>query len=127
MSQILNDIAAETQQRSEPLRYREGDHVKVHVKIKEGSKERIQIFEGIVIARHWNGPSSTITVRKVSYGVGVERIFPIYSPSLEKIEWTKRSMVRRSKLYYLRNLRGKKARLPEVRDAKLPEPYKAQS
>ncbi len=124
MSRILDQIDAETQQRAEPLRYREGDNVKVHVKIKEGNKERVQIFEGIVIARHWNGPSSTITVRKISYGVGVERIFPVYSPSIEKIEWVKRSRVRRSKLYYLRKLRGKKARLPEVRDAVIPAPLK---
>jgi len=124
MSQILDQIDRETQQRAEPLRYREGDHVKVHVKIKEGAKERIQIFEGIIIARHWNGPSSTITVRKVSYGVGVERIFPVYAPTVQKIEWTKRSKVRRSKLYYLRQLRGKKARLPEVRDAVLAAPLK---
>ena len=125
MSRILDEINAETQKRAEPLRYREGDSVKVHVKIKEGSKERVQVFEGIIIARHWNGPSSTITVRKISYGVGVERIFPVYSPSVEKIEWVKRSYVRRSKLYYLRKLRGKKARLPEVRDAKRPEPLKS--
>ncbi|MCO4771345.1 MAG: 50S ribosomal protein L19 [Deltaproteobacteria bacterium] len=125
MSQILDQIDAETQKRAEPLRYREGDHVKVHVKILEGSKERVQVFEGIIIARHWNGPSSTITVRKVSYGVGVERIFPVYSPTIAKIEWTKRSLVRRSKLYYLRKLRGKKARLPEVRDAARPEPIKS--
>jgi len=125
MSRILDQIDAETQKRAEPLRYREGDNVKVHVKIKEGNKERVQIFEGIVIARHWNGPSSTITVRKISYGVGVERIFPVYSPSIEKIEWVKRSRVRRSKLYYLRKLRGKKARLPEVRDAAIPQPLKS--
>ncbi len=120
MSRIIDQIDAETQQRAEPLRYREGDQVKVHVKIKEGSKERVQVFEGIVIARHWAGVSSTITVRKVSYGVGVERIFPLYSPTVEKIEWLKRSRVRRSRLYFLRNLRGKKARLAEVRDAKDP-------
>jgi large subunit ribosomal protein L19 len=124
MSRIIDQIDAETQQRAEPLRYREGDQVKVHVKIKEGSKERVQVFEGIVIARHWAGVSSTITVRKVSYGVGVERIFPLYSPTVEKIEWLKRSRVRRSRLYFLRNLRGKKARLAEVRDAVEPGPYK---
>ena len=125
MSRIIDQIDAETQQRAEPLRYREGDQVRVHVKIKEGAKERVQIFEGIIIARHWNGPSSTITVRKISYGVGVERIFPVYAPTVEKIEWVKRSKVRRSKLYYLRKLRGKKARLPEVRDARLPQPLKS--
>ena len=124
MSRILNAIDAETQKRAEPLRYREGDNLKVHVKIKEGGKERIQVFEGIVIARHYNGPSSTITVRKVSYGVGVERIFPLYSPSIDKIEWIKRSGVRRSRLFFLRDLRGKKARLIELRDAKAPAPLK---
>lgn len=125
MSRIIDQIDAETQQRAEPLRYREGDQVKVHVKIKEGAKERVQIFEGIIIARHWNGPSSTITVRKISYGVGVERIFPVYAATLLKIEWVKRSKVRRSKLYYLRKLRGKKARLTEVRDAIVPPQLKS--
>ena len=125
MSRIIDQIDAETQQRATPLRYREGDNVRVHVKIKEGQKERIQVFEGIVIARHHNGPSTTITVRKVSYGVGVERIFPIYAASIDKIEWVRRSQVRRSKLYYLRKLRGKKARLPEVRNATVPEPFKS--
>lgn len=125
MSRIIDQIDAETQKRAEPLRYREGDNVRVHVKIKEGQKERIQVFEGIIIARHFNGPSSTITVRKISYGVGVERIFPLYSPTIAKIEWKRRSKVRRSKLYYLRKLRGKKARLPEVRNAARPEPLKS--
>ena len=91
---------------------RPGDTLKVHQKIKEGEKERIQIFEGIVIAKkHGEGVSGTITVRKVVDGVGVERIFPIHSPLLSKIEVVKSAKVRRSKLYYIRNAKGKKARL----------------
>lgn len=127
MSRIIDQIDAATQQRAEPLRFREGDNVRVHVKIKEGEKERIQVFEGVVLARHFNGPSSTITVRKVSYGVGVERVFPIYSPTILTIEWTRRNKVRRSRLFFLRNLRGKKARLPEVRNAVAPGPMKPRS
>jgi len=91
---------------------RPGDTIKVHQKIKEGDKERIQIFEGIVIAaKHGKGISATITVRKVVDGVGVERVFPIHSPSLDKIEVVKHGKVRRSKLYYLRTAKGKKAKL----------------
>ena len=91
---------------------RPGDTVRVHQKIKEGDKERLQIFEGVVLARkHGRGISATITVRKISSGVGVERIFPIHSPSLDRIEVVKRSKVRRAKLYYLREAKGKKARL----------------
>jgi len=91
---------------------RSGDIIKVHQKIKEGDKERIQIFEGVVIARkHGKGISSTITVRKVVDGVGVEKIFPVHSPSTSKIEVVKSSKVRRSKLYYLRTAKGTKARL----------------
>jgi len=89
-----------------------GDSVRVHQKIKEGNKERVQIFEGVVIARkHGKGINSTITVRKVVEGVGVERIFPVHSPSLAKIEVVKSSKVRRSKLYYLRTAKGTKSRL----------------
>jgi len=91
---------------------RPGDTIKVHQKIKEGEKERIQIFEGVVIARkHGKGIPGTITVRKVVDGVGVERIFPMHSPSLSKIEVVKHGKVRRAKLYYLRTAKGKKARL----------------
>lgn len=97
--------------------FRSGDSVRVHVKIREGEKERIQVFEGVVIRRRGAGVSATFTVRKVSYGVGVERVFPVESPSVTKIEIKSRGHVRRSRLYYLRNLRGKKARLrSKVRD-----------
>jgi large subunit ribosomal protein L19 len=117
MSRIIDQIDAETRARATPPTLREGDNVRVNVRIREGSKERIQVFEGIVIGQHSAGASSTITVRKVSYGVGVERIFPVFGPGIESIEWVRRSRVRRSKLYYLRDLRGKRARLAEVRDA----------
>ncbi len=95
--------------------YRIGDTVKVHVKIREGDKERIQVFEGLVIRAHRAKMGATVTVRKVSYGVGVERIFPVHSPQLEKIEILRRGRVRRSRLYYLRNLVGKAARIREKR------------
>lgn len=90
-----------------------GDQIKVHVKIREGEKERIQVFEGILLARNNTGMRETITVRKVSFGQGVERIFPLHSPIIEKIEIVKRHKVRRAKLYYLRKLKGKAARLKE--------------
>ncbi|MGC8490630.1 MAG: 50S ribosomal protein L19 [Syntrophobacteraceae bacterium] len=96
--------------------YRIGDTVKVHVKIREGDKERIQVFEGIVIRTHRAKMGATITVRKVSYGVGVERIFPIHSPQVEKIEILRRGRVRRSRLYYLRKRVGKAARIRERRE-----------
>jgi len=86
-----------------------GDTVKVHVKIKEGARERIQIFEGIIIARKHGGISETITVRRVSYGVGTEKVFPLHSPNLAKIEIVRRGRVRRAKLYYLRSRIGKSA------------------
>ena len=91
--------------------FRAGDTVRVHVKIREGDKERIQVFEGMCIARKGGGVSETFTVRKVSGGVGVERIFPIESPSVAKLEIKSRGHVRRARLYYLRNLSGKKSRL----------------
>ncbi len=93
--------------------FRPGDRVRVHVKIKEGEKERIQVFEGDVIGRHNAGVGSTFTVRKVSFGIGVERVFPLHSPVVDKIEVTRRGKVRRAKLYYLRKLRGKAARIKE--------------
>ena len=92
-----------------------GDTVKVHVKIKEGEKERIQVFQGVVISKRKGMTNATFTVRKVSYGVGVERIFPLHSPIIDKIEVVTRGRVRRSKIYYLRKLRGKAARIRERR------------
>ena len=97
--------------------FRAGDTVRVHVNITEGDKQRIQVFEGVVIRRRRGGPSASFTVRKVSYGVGVERVFPVESPSVKKLEIKSRGHVRRARLYYLRQLRGKKARLrTKVRD-----------
>ncbi len=93
--------------------FRPGDNLKVHVRLKEGEKERIQIFEGLVIARKHGGVSETFTVRKISSGIGVERTFPINSPSVAKVEVTRRGRVRRAKLYYIRGLRGKAARIRE--------------
>lgn len=90
-----------------------GDTIKVHVKIKEGDKERVQLFEGVVISAKHEGARASFTVRKVSYGVGVERVFPLQSPSIDKIEVVTAGSVRRAKLYYLRNLAGKAARLKE--------------
>jgi large subunit ribosomal protein L19 len=93
-----------------------GDTVKVHVKVKEGDKERIQIFQGLVISRNGGGTRQMFTVRKVSGGVGVERMFPLYSPSIDRIEVERHGRVRRAKLYYLRDLRGKAARIEEKRE-----------
>src|ERR671923_319438 len=101
--------------RSDLPAFQVGDTVRIHVKIKEGDKERIQIFEGIVIARKNGDLRSTFTVRKTSFGQGVERIFPLHSPVIEKIEVVRRGRVRRAKLYYLRKLRGKAARIKEVK------------
>ncbi len=92
-----------------------GDTVKVHVKIKEGEKERIQIFQGVVIGKKKGLTNASFTVRKISYGIGVERVFPLHSPAIDKIEVVTRGRVRRSKIYYLRNLRGKAARIKERR------------
>jgi large subunit ribosomal protein L19 len=106
----LEMIERASQRRDLPP-FRPGDTVRVHVKIREGDKERTQIFEGVVIRRRRGGSSASFTVRKISYGVGVERIFPVDSPSVQKIEIKSRGHVRRSRLYYLRELKGKKARL----------------
>lgn len=92
-----------------------GDTVRVHVKIREGDKERIQVFQGVVIAKRKGGMNATFTVRKVSYGVGVERVFPMHSPIIDKVEIVTRGRVRRAKIYYLRKLRGKAARIREKR------------
>ncbi|NNF98844.1 MAG: 50S ribosomal protein L19 [Desulfobacteraceae bacterium] len=92
-----------------------GDTVRVHVKIREGEKERIQAFQGVVISKRKGATNATFTVRKVSYGIGVERIFPLHSPAIDKIEVLAQGRVRRSKIYYLRKLRGKAARIKERR------------
>ena len=95
-----------------------GDTVRVHVKVREGEKERIQVFEGVVIGRRGGGLRESFTVRKVSYSVGVERVFPVHSPNVDRIEVVRHARVRRAKLYYLRALRGKAARLEEQYDRK---------
>jgi large subunit ribosomal protein L19 len=101
--------------------FRPGDSVKVHVRVVEGNRERVQVFQGVVIRRSGGGIRETFTVRKISFGVGVERTFPVHSPSIARLELLQRGRVRRAKLYYLRDLRGKKARIRERRidDAKL--------
>ncbi|MFC2342590.1 MAG: 50S ribosomal protein L19 [Negativicutes bacterium] len=111
----MNIIQAleQEQLRSDIPEFRPGDTVKVHAKIVEGSRERIQVFEGIIIARQGVGVREMFTVRRISYGVGVERTFLVHSPRIEKIEVTRRGIVRRAKLYYLRNLTGKAARIRE--------------
>ena len=96
--------------------FRAGDTVKVHVRVVEGGRERVQIFEGVVIARNGSGLRATFTVRKISFGVGVERVFPVHAPIIQKIEVIRRGDVRRSKLYYLRGRSGKSARIKELRD-----------
>ena len=111
------DSVDQPQMRSDLPPFRVGDTVRVHVKVREGEKERIQVFEGVVLRRRGAGMSETFTVRKVSYGVGVERTLPLHSPGVTKVEIKSRGFVRRSRLYYLRDLRGKKARLrSKVRD-----------
>jgi large subunit ribosomal protein L19 len=97
--------------------FRPGDTLKVHVRVTEGNRSRIQVFQGVAIRRQGGGARETFTVRKVSYGVGVERTFPLNSPSIDKIELVTRGDVRRAKLYYLRNLRGKAARIKEKRQS----------
>ena len=96
--------------------FRPGDTLKVHVRVVEGSRERIQLFQGVVIRRQGSGVRETFTVRKVSFGVGVERTFPVHTPIIQKIEVATRGDVRRAKLYYLRDLRGKAAKIKEKRD-----------
>jgi len=111
---LIHEITKE-QLRSDLPNFRPGDTLKVHVKVIEGSRERVQLFEGVVIRRRGGGISETFTVRKISYGVGVERTFPLHTPKIEKIEVARRGKVRRAKLYYLRKLRGKAARIKEIR------------
>lgn len=107
--------AVERPQLRERPAMRPGDTVRVHVKVREGEKERIQVFEGIVIGQHRGGVRATFTVRKVSFGQGVERIFPLHSPIIDRIEVVRSARVRRAKLYFLRKLRGKAARMRERR------------
>ncbi|HWV77727.1 MAG TPA: 50S ribosomal protein L19 [Isoptericola sp.] len=102
--------------RSDVPDFRAGDTVKVNVKVVEGNRSRVQAFQGIVIARQGGGVRETFTVRKISFGVGVERTFPLHAPTVESIEVVSRGVVRRAKLYYLRNLRGKKAKIREKRE-----------
>jgi large subunit ribosomal protein L19 len=113
MISALIDKVTEPYLRKDLPDFRPGDTIRVHVKIKEGDKERIQVFEGTVIARNNRGISETVTVRKISFGHGVERIFPLHAPVIDRIEVVRTGRVRRAKLYYLRGLRGKAARLKE--------------
>lgn len=112
--QLINEITKEYMKNDIP-QFRAGDNVKVLVRIKEGARERIQIFEGLVISRRGGGISEMFTVRKVSYGVGVERTFPIHSPFIEEIKVVRRGKVRRAKLFYIRYLSAKAARIKELR------------
>jgi len=114
----MNDLQAveNAHVRDDLPEFRAGDNVKIHVRVVEGGRERIQIFEGVVIARNGSGPRASFTVRKLSFGVGVERVFPVNTPIISKIEVTRRGDVRRSKLYYLRDRVGKSARIKELRD-----------
>jgi large subunit ribosomal protein L19 len=114
MNNIIRDLQAEFLKTNLPV-FKAGDTVTVHYKIREGNKERVQPYQGIVIQRNSEGATETFTVRKISSGVGVERIFPVHSPNIEKIEVNKRGVVRRARIYYLRGLLGKKARIKEKR------------
>ncbi|PAF15603.1 MAG: 50S ribosomal protein L19 [Shouchella clausii] len=114
MSNLIAEITSE-QLRTDHPDFRPGDTLSIHVKVVEGTRERIQVFEGVVIKRRGSGISETFTARKISYGVGVERTFPLHSPKIDKIEVKRYGKVRRAKLYYLRSLRGKKARIKEIR------------
>ncbi len=114
MNNVILDAFTKDQLREEPFKFEIGSTVRVHVKIKEGSRERIQVFEGTVIAKKHGGVSETVTVRRVSYGVGVERTFPVNSPNIAKVEVVRRGKVRRAKLYYLRSRTGKAAKVKEL-------------
>ena len=113
---ILDALDAKSM-RSDIPDFRPGDTLKVHVRVIEGSRERVQVFQGVAIRRHSGGVRETFTVRKISFGVGVERTFPVHSPNIAKIEVVTRGKVRRAKLYYLRELRGKAAKIKERRVA----------
>lgn len=111
----LDDVDAASLRDDIPA-FRAGDTIKVHVKVIEGTRSRVQVFQGVVIRRHGGGIGETYTVRKISFGVGVERTFPVHSPNVEKVELVTRGDVRRAKLYYLRDLRGKAAKIREKRE-----------
>jgi len=112
---VLDAVDAASLRKAIP-QFRAGDELKIHVRVIEGSKSRIQVFQGIVMRRQGDGVRETFTIRKISYGVGVERTFPVHTPVIEKIELVKKGDVRRAKLYYLRDLRGKAAKIREKRD-----------
>jgi large subunit ribosomal protein L19 len=116
MTNVIDTLNAAALRDDVPA-FRAGDTVKVHVKVVEGNRSRVQVFQGVVIRVQGSGIGRTFTVRKVSFGVGVERTFPVHSPIFEKIEVVTRGDVRRAKLYYLRNLRGKAAKIKERREA----------
>ena len=116
MDPRIKELQAELTPAVDHPEFQAGDTVTVHYKIKEGNKERIQQFQGVVISKKGEGSRKTFTVRKISNGIGVERVFPLHSPKIAKIERVRRGIVRRAKLYYLRNLRGKAARIKEKRD-----------
>lgn len=118
IEQLEKEHAAELEAKRAIPEFSPGDTVRVSVKVKDGERERIQIYEGVVIARDGRGLHESFTVRKISYGEGVERVFPLYSPMIANIEVVRRGRVRRAKLYYLRGRRGKSARIPERRDAR---------
>jgi large subunit ribosomal protein L19 len=117
MTDMLMEVEKPALRSGTPV-FAPGDSVRVHVKVREGEKERIQIFAGVVIARRGGGSRETFTVRKISSGIGVERIFPLHSPVIDRIEVERRGAVRRAKLYYLRERKGKAARIDEKRDEK---------
>ena len=116
MSNLIDEINAASLRTDIPA-FRPGDTLKVHVKVVEGARSRVQVFQGVVIARQGGGVSETFTIRKISFGVGVERTFPVHTPSIDRIEVVSRGDVRRAKLYYLRNLRGKASKIKERREA----------
>ena len=115
MTNVIDQLASATKRDDVP-EFRAGDTLKVHVKVVEGNRSRIQVFQGVCIRVQGSGIGRTFTVRKVSFGVGVERTFPLHTPIIEKVEVVTRGDVRRAKLYYLRNLRGKAAKIKEKRD-----------
>jgi large subunit ribosomal protein L19 len=118
MSQAILDKIESEQYRAEPLDFSVGDSVKVHTKVVEGNKERIQVFGGVVIGRRGRGLNETFTVRRISYGEGVERVFPVHSPRIEKVEVDRKGQVRRAKLTYLRDRIGKKALFVKAKDTR---------